>query len=123
MKELKGHSVYQRLKDASMQTFPCFMQNVSRFGEKGGIAPGKGESWLSQVTDNSLHFRLEEGAAFRIVMQGFQLGHEQWTTLYPSVEGLHGGFGTTARLIEQSQFGLAIGTDLKHDFWDFIGYD
>jgi hypothetical protein len=47
-------------------------------------------------------------------MHGIELLHEQRTTLYPSVKGLLSGFGTTAWLVEQSQFGLAIGTDLKH---------
>ena len=105
-----------RRKEVFRQAFPCFMPNVSMFGGKDGNALKRESLRLSQVTDNGLDFGLEEGAPFRIVMQGLQLGHEQWTTLYPSVEGLHGGFGTTARLIEQSQFGLAIGTDLKHDF-------
>ena len=70
--------------------------------------------WLSQVPHDGLHFGLEEGAAAGLVVHGFQLLHEHGATLYPSVEGLHGGFGTAVRVVEQSQFGLAIGTIVEH---------
>ena len=49
--------------------------------------------WLSQVPHDGLHFGLEEGASAGLVVHGFQLLHEHGATLYPSVEGLHGGFG------------------------------
>ena len=62
------------------------------------------------MSDDGFHFRLEEGAPLRLVVHGFQLLHEHGATLDPSVEGLLRGFGTTAWLVEQSQFGLAIGT-------------
>jgi hypothetical protein len=63
---------------------------------------------------NGRYFGLEEGAPLRVVVQGIEFLNKQWTALYPAVKGLHGGFGCAAWLVEQSQFGLAIGTDLKH---------
>ena len=79
-------------------------------------------SRLSQVSDDGFHFRLEEGAPLRLVVHGLQLLHEHGATLDPSVEGLLSGFGTAAWLVEQSQFGLAIGADLEHVFRDFGGW-
>ena len=70
--------------------------------------------WLSQMPYDGFYFGLEEGAAAGLVVHGFQLLHEHGATLYPSVEGLHGGFGTAVRVVEQSQFGLAIGTKVEH---------
>jgi len=75
---------------------------------------GESPSRLSQMLYNGRYFGLEEGAPLRVVVQGIEFLNKQWTALYPSVEGLHGGFGCAAWLVEQSQFGLAIGTDLKH---------
>jgi hypothetical protein len=84
---------------------------------------GKAGSRLSQMLYNRLYLRLQEGAPFGIVVHGMELLHEQRTTLHPAVKGLLGGFGSTAWLVEQSQFGLAIGTDLKHVFGDFMVFD
>ena len=100
-----------------MQTFPRFMQSVSgldvkRFEacSKGGNVVEWGSLWLSQMLYDGFYFRLEEGASLGVVVHGLQLLHEHGATLYPSVEGLLCGFGTAAWLVEQSQFGLAIGT-------------
>jgi hypothetical protein len=84
---------------------------------------GKAGSRLSQMLYNRLYLRLQEGAPFGIVVHGMELLHEQRTTLHPAVKGLLGGLGSTAWLVEQSQFGLAIGTDLKHVFGDFMVFD
>ena len=104
-----------------MQGFPRLMPSGGRLDRKrleacggGRKRDGWGSLWLSQVSYNGFYLRLEEGSALRLVVHGFQLLHEHGATLYPSVEGLHGGFGTAVRVVEQSQFGLAIGTDLKH---------
>jgi hypothetical protein len=114
LKELKGTPLSMRRKEVFRQAFPCFMPNVSMFGGKDGNALKRESLRLSQVTDNGLDFGLEEGAPFRIVMQGFQLCHEHGTTFHPSVEGFHGGFGTTVRMVEQSQLGLAIWAIMEH---------
>ena len=84
------------------------------FGKGTGRLDGKPPSGHSQMAHNGLHLGFQEGAPAGIVAQRFKLGHEHGATLYPSVEGLHGGVGGTVRMVEQSQFGLAIGTDLKH---------
>jgi hypothetical protein len=84
---------------------------------------GKAGSRLSQMLYNHLYLRLQEGASLRVIVHGMELLHEQRTTLHPAVKGLLGGLGSTAWLVEQSQFGLAIGTDLKHVFGDFMVFD
>ena len=71
------------------------------------------------MPDNGFYLRLEVGTATGLVVHGFELLHEQGTALYPSVEGLHCGFGTAVRVIEQSQFGLAIRTGLEHVFGSY----
>ena len=63
---------------------------------------------------NGFHLGAKERASLRVIVQRMQFADELRTTLYPAVEGLHGGFGTAVWLVEQSQFGLAIGTWLKH---------
>ena len=83
----------------------------------------KAGSRLSQMLYNHLFLRLQEGAPFGIVVHGMELLHEQRTTLHPAVKGLLGGLGTTAWLVEQSQFGLAVRTDLKHVNGDFMVFD
>ena len=85
-----------------------------RFGKGTGRLDGKPPSRLSQVAHNGFYFGLQEGAPTGIVAQRFKLGNQQGATLYPSVEGLHGGVGGTVRLIEQSQFGLAVRTWCEH---------
>ena len=76
---------------------------------------GEGRTlWLSQMADDGLHLGLQEGAALRVVIQGTELLHKQRTALYPAVEGLHCSIGGAARLVKQSQLGLAIRTDGKH---------
>ena len=55
---------------------------------------------------DGFYFGFEEGATAGLIVHGFEFLHEQGATLYPSVEGLHGGFGTAVRVVEQSQFGL-----------------
>ena len=89
---------------------------MKRFGAvaKGEMRAKWGSLWLSQMLYNGFHLRLEEGSALRLIVHALELLHEHGATLYPSVEGLHGGFGTAVRVIEQSQFGLAIRADLKH---------
>ena len=66
------------------------------------------------MPNDGFYCGLEEGAATGRVVHGFQLLHEHGANLYPSVEGLHGGFGTAVRVVEESQFGLAIGTIVEH---------
>ena len=69
---------------------------------------------FSQVADYGLNLRTEEGATLGVVVQRLELAHEHGATLYPAVEGFHGGFGRAVRMVEQSQFGLAVRTGLKH---------
>ena len=90
------------------------MQSGLRLGEKGGNVVKWGSLRLSQMLYNGFYFGLEEGSALRLIVHALELLHEHGATLDPSVEGLHGGFGTAVRVIEQSQFGLAIRADLKH---------
>ena len=71
---------------------------------------------------DGFHFGLEEGASAGLVVHGLELLHEHGATLYPSVEGLLCGCWTAAWLVEQSQFGLAIGADLEHVFRDLGGW-
>ena len=97
-----------------MQGFTCFMQSGLRLGEKGGNVVKWGSLWLSQMLYDGFYFRLEEGASLGVVVHGLQLLHEHGASLNPSVEGLLSGFGTAAWLVEQSQFGLAIGTIIEH---------
>ena len=73
-----------------------------------------GSLWLSQMAYDGLYLRFEEGSALRLIVHAFELLHEQGATLDPSVEGLLSGFGTAAWLVEQSQFGLAVGTGIEH---------
>ena len=97
------------------------MLYAKRFGIRISV-PTEGwesPSRLSQVADNGLHLGLQEGASLGIVVHGGQLGKQERATLYPSVEGLLCGCWTAAWLVEQSQFGLAIGADLEHVFRDF----
>ena len=98
-----------------------FQVSISRLDRKrleacggGRKRDGWGSLWLSQMPYDGFHFGLEEGAAARLVVHGLELLHKHGATLYPSVEGLHGGFGTAVRVVEQSQFGLAIGTIVEH---------
>ena len=67
---------------------------------------------------NGLHLAREERAPLRVVVERCELADKHRTPPYPAVEGLHGALGSTAWLVEQSQFGLAIGTWLKHIFKD-----
>ena len=104
-----------------MQGFRRLMPSGGRLDRKRFGACGGGQKrdgweslWLSQVPYDGFHFGLEEGAAAGLIVHGFELLHEHGATLYPSVEGLHGGFGTAVRVVEQSQFGLAIGTIVEH---------
>ena len=90
------------------------MQSRSGLREKGGNVVEWGSLWLSQMAYDGLYLRSEEGSSLRLVVHAFELLHERGTTLDPSVEGLLSGFGTAAWLVEQSQFGLAIGTKIEH---------
>lgn len=100
-----------------MQIFPCFMQSGSRFGRKrfevwflGRFDAGKGGLLrLPEVLHDGIYFRLQEGVATRIVVHGLEFFPQQGATGYPSVQGLDGAVGGAAWLVEQSQFGLAIG--------------
>ena len=59
-------------------------------------------SGLSQVPYNGFYLRLEEGASAWLIVHGLQLLHQQGATLNPPVEGFHGGFGTTVRMVEKA---------------------
>ena len=72
------------------------------------------------MADDGLHLGLQEGAALRVVIQGTELLHKQRTALYPAVEGLHCSIGGAARLVKQSQLGLAVRTWCEHDYDDFM---
>ena len=95
-------------------TFRGFRANVSTFHAKRfGIGEGS-PSRLPQMPDDGFHLRLQEGVATGIVTHGRQFFLQQRTGVYPPNQGLDGTLGSVAWLVEQSQFGLAIGTDLKH---------
>ena len=84
---------------------------------EGSVKAGEATALrLPQMTDNGLHLGTEEGVATRVVVQRLQLGQQLRTALYPTVKGLHGTLGSAVRMVEQSQFGLAVRTDLKHGF-------
>ena len=78
------------------------------------------------MPDDGFHLRLQEGVATGIVTHGRQFFLQQRTGVYPPNQGLDGTLGSVAWLVEQSQFGLAIGTDLEHvwcmidDVWCMI---
>ena len=76
---------------------------------------GKAPSRLSQMADDGLHFGFQERAPTGIVVHGLQLGKQQGATLYPAVEGLHGGFGTAGRLVKQGKLSLAVRTRTEHN--------
>ena len=70
------------------------------------------------MADDGFDLGTEESATLGVVVHRLKLVHEQGATLYPAVEGFHGGFGGAVRMVEQSQFGLAVRTGLKHVYRD-----
>ena len=92
---------YHKLLDVSTKTPWCFRKSPSR---------------LTQMLHDRLHFRYQEGAALGVIIQVLQFRHQRRTTDDPTVKCLLCGFGTTARQVEQSEFGFAIRTESKHFF-------
>lgn len=70
---------------------------------------------LSQVPYNGFYLMLQEGVAARIVAHLCQFLTKRGATVYPTIEGFQCTILSGVRTVKQSQIGLWVKTDIKHD--------
>ena len=97
----------QAQRQLSEKTF--FLQNF--FFQEKEKAPSLR---FSQIPHNRLHLRPEKHMPARVVAEGTKLLHQQRTSIDPSVKRFQRTLLSGMGIIEQSQFGLVVGTDFEH---------